>query len=339
MIRTLTTSLLVFFFIGLQAQISDFSDVSFHKADSIANAYLGANLKSVPRLSYQLTNDLDTEVEKVRAIFMWIANNSINDDGIYLTNKRKRKLLKDDPIKLAEWNAEVKAKTIDILLRKKKTVCTGYAYLMAKMCKYAGIKSKIINGYSRTGGSEDEETKTPNHSWNAVLINKKWYLCDPTWASGIFNPNTNLFEFVFKKGYFLADPKLFVQNHYPLDPQWTLIKENNPSYNEFLESPLLYTSAFKYATLSQLPEKMYNTVTKRKKILFQIDRLNNEQMESVSILVSGKRKDETFFPENLVIDDKKIQFDYEFLFRGYYDVHVMVDDEPVMTYVFHVTGE
>jgi len=266
-------SLLLFlvFSAGIHAQISDFSNISFRRADSIAEAYLGANLKSVPRLSYQLTKDLETDVEKARSIFIWIANNIINDDAIYLKNKRKRKLLKDDPVKLAQWNQEVREKTIDILLRKKKTVCTGYAYLMARMCKYAGIKSKIINGYSRTGGSEDEENPTPNHSWNAIFINNKWYLCDPTWASGIYNPNTNLFEFVYKKGYFLTDPKLFVQNHYPLDSQWTLIKENNPSYEEFLEGPLLYTSAFKYATLSQLPEKMYNTISKRKKIAFKID--------------------------------------------------------------------
>jgi hypothetical protein len=336
MIKAVATFFLVFFFIGIHAQISDFPNISFHKADSIAEAYLGADLKSVPRLSYQLTKDLETDVEKARAIFMWIANNIINDDAIYLKNKRQRKLLKDDPVQLAKWNEEVKAKTIDILLRKKKTVCTGYAFLMAKMCKYAGIKSKIINGYSRTGGSEDEDIRTPNHSWNAVLINNKWYVCDPTWASGIYNPNTNQFEFVFKKGYFLTDPKLFVKNHYPLDPQWTLIQENNPTYEEFTEGPLLYTSAFKYATLSQVPEKMYNTVSKRKKISFQINRLNNEQLKSVYILVSGKRKEETFYPENLVIRENTIEFDHEFLFRGYYDVHVMVDDEPVMTYAFHV---
>lgn len=337
MIKTYTTFFVLFFFIGLHAQKSDFKDISFHKADSIAEIYLGANLKSIPRLSYLLTRDLETDVEKARSIFIWIANNIINDDGLYLTNKRKRKLLQDDPVKLAEWNQEVRKKTIDILVRKKKTVCTGYAYLMAKMCKYAGIKAKIINGYSRTGGSEDEEMRTPNHSWNVVLINNKWYLCDPTWASGIFNPNTKQFEFQYKKGYFLSDPKLFVKNHYPLDPQWTLIKENNPTYEDFIEGPLLYTSAFKYATLSQVPEKMYNTVFKKEKISFELDRLNSEKINSVSILVSGKRTEETFFPVNLVIKEDKIQFDHEFLFRGYYDVHVMVDDEPVMTYAFHVT--
>jgi hypothetical protein len=324
------------FFTGIHAQVSDFKHISFHKADSIAEAYLGASLKSVPRLSYLLTKDLETDIEKSRAIFIWIANNIINDDALYLKNKRKRTLLKDDPVKLAEWNQEVKERTIDILLRKKKTVCTGYAYLMAKMCKHAGIRSHIINGYSRTGGSEDEELRTPNHSWNAIFINKKWYLCDPTWASGIFNPNTNLFEFEYKKGYFLADPRLFVKNHYPLDPKWTLIKKNNPTYEEFIEAPLLYTSAFKYATLSQVPEKMYNTVSKRKKISFQLDRLNNEQINSVYILVTGKRKDETFYPDDLVIRQDKIEFEHEFLFRGYYDVHIMVDDEPVMTYAFHV---
>lgn len=336
--RICITSILLFFIVGLNAQTSDFNNVSFHKSDSIANSYLGADLRSVPKLSYLLTKDLETDVEKLRSIFMWISRNIENDHLVYLKNKRKRKQLQNDSIKLFEWNKEIQKKTLETLLKKKKTVCTGYAFLLKRMCKYAGIKSEIINGYSKTGGTEMEDLRSPNHSWNAVLINNKWYLCDPTWASGIFNPNTSLFEFDYQKGYFLTDPKLFVKNHYPVDSKWTLITENNPTYEEFTEGPLLYNSAFKYAALYKSPQKMYNTITKKESVSFQVDLLDSSiTVDKVYLMLSGKRKDVVIEPENLTINEGVIQFNYQFRYKGYYDIHLMLDQEVIMTYAFHVT--
>ncbi len=322
----------------VNSQISDFEHVSFHKADSIAASYLGADLNSIPRLSYLLTKDLETDVEKTRSIFKWIAINITNDHSTYLENKRKRRQLIGDPIALENWNNEVKKKTLQLLIRKKKTVCTGYAFLFQQLCKFSGIKTKVINGFSRTGGTEVEDLKSPDHSWNAVLINNKWYLCDPTWASGIFDPDTSSFIFKYMKGYFLTDPKLFVKNHYPLEPEWTLIKENNPSLEEFVEGPLLYTSAFKFGALYEAPNKMYNTVHKKESISFEIQLLDDSKVNEVYVMLSGKRKDEIVNPENLIIKKDSIKFDHKFLFKGYYDMHLMLDGEVIMTYAFHVVN-
>lgn len=337
MIKKLTYVVL-FISIAANAQLSDFESVSFHKADSIAASYLGAELNSIPKLSYLLTKDLETDVEKARSIFKWIATNIQNDHSTYLENKRKRRQLKEDAHALEAWNEEVKRKTLELLIRKKKTVCTGYAYLFQQLCKFAGLKTKVINGFSRTGGTEVEDLKSPDHSWNAVLINNKWYLCDPTWASGIYDPDTSSFIFEYKKGYFLTEPKLFVKNHYPLDPQWTLIKENNPSLKEFVEGPLLYTSAFKYGALYEAPKKMYNTVQKKEAISFEIQLLDSNKVEDVYVMLSGKRKDEVLDPLNLEIKNDTIKFDHKFLFKGYYDMHLMLDGEVIMTYAFHVVN-
>ncbi len=337
MIKKLTYA--VFFIsVFVNAQISDFEYVSFHKADSIAASYLGANLNSIPKLAYLLTKDLDTEVEKTRSIFKWIASNITNDHPVYLENKRKRRQLIDNPVALEKWNQEVKRKTLQVLIKKKKTVCTGYAFLFQQLCKFAGIQTKVINGYSRTGGTEVEDLKSPDHSWNAVLINNKWYLCDPTWASGIYDPDTSSFIFEYKKGYFLTEPKLFVKNHYPIDPEWTLIKENNPSLEEFVEGPLLYTSAFKFGALYEAPNKMYNTVHKKEAISFEIQLLDSTKVKEVYVMLSGKRKDEVLDPLNLEIKEESIKFDHKFLFKGYYDMHLMLDGEVIMTYAFHVVN-
>jgi transglutaminase/protease-like cytokinesis protein 3 len=318
------------------AQIEDFEHISFYKADRIAESFHGADLKDVPRLTQSLTQELDTDVEKLRSIFMWITHNISSDSGIFERNKRKRKQFKNDSVKLIEWNHHIRRKTITRLLKKKKTVCTGYAYLLKEMCKYAGITSKIVNGFSRTAETESQDVKEPNHSWNVVLLNGKWYLCDPTWATGIFDPNSFKFDFEYQEGFFLGKPELFIKNHYPLDLQWTLLGEQTPSFEEFLEGPLFYNAAFNYGIMYQGSLKMNNTISKKETVSFQFDQLNPKEIESVHLVLSGLRNDIRKTPQDLVIDKDSIHFNYQFLHKGHFDLHLMLNDEAIMTYTFHV---
>lgn len=318
------------------AQIEDFEHISFYKADRIAESYLGADLRNVSRLTQQLTQDLDTDVEKLRSIFIWITQNISSDNTVLERNKRKRRQLEKDSIKLIAWNHEIRRKTIARLLKKKRTVCTGYAYLLKEMCKYARIKSKIVNGFSRTAETEFEDDPRPNHSWNVVLLNGKWYLCDPTWATGIFDPNSFKFDFEYQEGFFLGKPELFIKNHYPLEIEWTLLSEQTPTFEEFLEGPLFYNGAFEYGIVYDGALKMNNTVSKRKVISFELDQLNPKEIESVHLVVSTKRKDHRIEPKNLIIEKDSIRFNHRFLFRGYYDLHILLNDEAIMSYTFHV---
>ena len=162
------------------SQAEDFKHISFHKADSIAASHLGATLKSIPKLLFLLTKDLETDVEKLRSIFMWITTNISNDHSVYEKNERKRKQFKNNAEKLQKWNRYILKKTLSKLLKKKKTVCTGYAYLLKEMCAHINLQCKIIDGFGRTAGLNTQRLAQSNHSWNAVLLNNKWYVCDPT---------------------------------------------------------------------------------------------------------------------------------------------------------------
>ena len=84
----------VLMIIQVQAQRSDFDAIDFKKADSIALTHKNAGLKNLPELAHHLTSDLDTEVEKFRAIYMWVCTNVANDYRLYLKNKKKEKSLK-----------------------------------------------------------------------------------------------------------------------------------------------------------------------------------------------------------------------------------------------------
>ena len=71
-------------------------------------------------------------------------------------------------------------------------MCTGYAYLIKEMCFIADLDCEIIDGYARAFDANVNGLESLNHSWNAVKLNNKWYLCDATWSSG-YMVNNSLF--------------------------------------------------------------------------------------------------------------------------------------------------
>ena len=83
-----------------------------------------------------------------------------------------------------------------------------------------------------------------DNSWNAIKFNGKWYLCNPNWASGIPNPETNRFSFNYNDGFFLTNPELFAVNHFPVEAKFWLLDEAIPSFEIFLASPIIYGKAY-----------------------------------------------------------------------------------------------
>lgn len=64
-------------------------------------------------------------------------------------------------------------------------------------------------------------------------------MLDVTWSSGYVNP-TNQFVKRFSNQYFLPRPKVFIKDHFPLDPMWQLLK--NPFTKRDFELDSLHTS-------------------------------------------------------------------------------------------------
>ncbi|WP_041263622.1 hypothetical protein [Bernardetia litoralis] len=128
----------------VQAQISDFENVNFRKADSVANHYKGESLKNLPLLSYNLTNSLPSQVEKFRAIYTWVSNNIENDYWGYVKNKQKRQQLQNDSLALYNWNKSFLPKVFEKLVKENKTLCTGYAYLIRELANMADINCEWL---------------------------------------------------------------------------------------------------------------------------------------------------------------------------------------------------
>ncbi|MBA4058197.1 MAG: hypothetical protein C0490_26005, partial [Marivirga sp.] len=195
---------IVFFSASLLAQPVGSKVVDFTKADSVAALYPNYSLKDLRNLANKLTIPLSTEEEKFRAIYFWICNNIENDYEYYVTNKHKREKLHNDPDALKEWNRKFSVLVFNKLLSEQKTVCSGYAYLFKELAFHAGLSCVIIDGYGRTAEANIGGPGIANHSWNAIQLNKKWYLCDATWSSGAIDTQNGSFVKRFDDAYFLA---------------------------------------------------------------------------------------------------------------------------------------
>ncbi|PQJ80874.1 hypothetical protein BTO18_02550 [Polaribacter porphyrae] len=318
------------------AQQSDFKNIDFSKADNIAKTVKVKRLYKLNELTFKLTKNLNTDVEKVRAIYVWICNNIANSFSLYSLNERKRNRFEKDSIKLQNWNSKFKKKLFKKLLKKKRTICTGYAYLFKEMCNIAGIESKMVNGFGRTSSVDFSELTMPNHTWNVVKINNKWYVCDPTWSTGISFPEEGRFKFNFNDGYFLTTPKLFFKNHFPLEKQFSLLGKQTPSFLDFTEMPLLYNDAFKLIEEHQLPLKMDHEIKKDSMVTFQYKLKTNINLNKVKFVLFSGDNERRITPTRKSIQNNILILNYQFKRRGFYDFHLYFDDEIIATYVFRV---
>ncbi len=334
--RTLLAIGLLIVALQSHAQRSDFNNIDFRTADKYALECKDEGLDNLPFLVHQLTSNLDTDVERFRAIYRWVCGNIANDYGLYLRNMHKRKRFKDDSLKLKEWNDHFRKISFKKLLRHQRTICTGYAYLIKELASLANIDCEIIDGFARTSMIDVATLDTPNHAWNAVKLNGKWYLCDPTWASGLPNTTTNQFEFKYNDGFFLTKPELFAVNHYPVDTKWFLMDDDIPSFNTFLEAPIFYNKAYENLTAHNAPINMHNTVKKYEKVLFNCQLLNKVDEKDISLLIDNGSNAKKVHPQSTTIINQNLIVEYAFETSGFYDVHLYIGSDLITTYTFEV---
>ncbi|MBT1706513.1 transglutaminase domain-containing protein [Chryseosolibacter indicus] len=314
-----------------QAQVSDFTNINFTKADSIAALYPEHSLYDLRGLSIKLTTPLGTEVEKFRSIYKWVCDNIENDYELYVLSTRQRAKLKSVD-ELRNWNRTFGAKVYRQLLRNQKTVCSGYAALIKSLAEYAGLKCLVINGYGRTAQANVGGSGVPNHSWNAVELNNKWYLCDATWSSGVIHMEERKFVKDFNQGYFLADPALFIRNHYPLDTSWILM-HSKPTLNEFLNAPLVYREFFKCDIKSLIPATFNIVANKGIPLTIQLTTHKDVVIEKLQLQIGKTRPlDMALYQVKNNEEEKVYCIEYAFTSKGTHVLHVLLNGDYAVTY-------
>jgi hypothetical protein len=184
-----------------QCQV-DFSSLD-EKSKSVPNS-----LKKSKEIANYLTYGLNSDTEKARALYMWLAHNIRYD----------LKKLKSNEV--YHSSKEI----VDEALNDRKGICIHYSELFHEMAAIVGLESYLIDGIVRNEFGGIEEL---SHAWNGIKIDSSYYLIDVTWAAGYVSDDQYVHR--FRDDYFLKLPSEFIKDHMPFDPIW-----------QFLTSPVNY---------------------------------------------------------------------------------------------------
>lgn len=322
-----------FVFLTTTAQVSDVKHINFNKAENIVKLNKGKDLDNLPLLTFELTHKLKTDVEKFRAIYKWVCDNVKGDAQQHNTVSRKRQQLKNDSIAFLAWHNSFKKTAFKKLRKHKKTMCTGYAYLIKQMCFLANIECKIIDGYARSFETNIEALEKLNHSWNAVKLNNKWYLCDATWSSG-YMVNGTLFVKDYNDGYFLTEPTLFAKNHFPQEKKWFL--NDSLSNTKFTAEPIVYGETFKHNILPVFPKKLESVVEKQEEIVFVFKSFKPISTKDIALVQVSNNVYKPYNIYDLKTKNGYVSFKYKFKTRGQRDVHLKIKNDIVASYSFKI---
>ncbi|KAL7890169.1 hypothetical protein AOLI_G00024270 [Acnodon oligacanthus] len=219
----------------------------FHKVDTHAIS-AGRELKeqgvfSAQSIARTITQGARNELEKLRAIWVWLCHNIEYDLEGYL-------------------GLSPKLCTPEEVIKEGRGVCSGFSSVCLEMCREVGIQCEEVSGYSKGIGhcpGRSLSQKPSDHMWNAVWVREQWGLLDACWGAGTVNMETKTFVKRFDDFYFLTDPSEFINSHFPDDQHWELL--DAPISMEQFELRPLKTSAFYTLGLTLLQPTQYKITT------------------------------------------------------------------------------
>ncbi|WP_298895557.1 transglutaminase domain-containing protein [uncultured Psychroserpens sp.] len=203
------------------------------------------NFSNIEVLLLRVSNDFNTDEEKVRAYYTWISHNISYDLNRYYSFSPPEMQITFDSERLNKSIQRQKnEKLIQKTLTSKKAICLGFSTLFNELCLRSGIDSQIIKGITKLSTNEINSTRNiKNHAWNAVKINDKWQLVDVTWSNGYENMNTRSWTKRFNDFYFFTNPNEFLNSHLPENPVLQFV--THPiNIKSFFETPIFYSKYF-----------------------------------------------------------------------------------------------
>jgi hypothetical protein len=121
----------------------------------------------------------------------------------------------------------------ETVFRSRRSVCAGYANLLAALGQAAGEDVVVIGGDARLRGSD---VTGEGHAWNAARIDGRWTLIDATWDAGYLSDG----RFVKRYGteYLFTPPEVQGVTHFPDDERWQL-RQPRLDRGEFFRQPMM----------------------------------------------------------------------------------------------------
>ena len=224
------------------------------------------NYQEIDQLVLRVNNSFDTDTEKVRAFYTWIALNVSYDLKTYYS-------IRPPVLKLIfnSSNSNISVdnyKRIQIakqVFKDRKALCLGFSSLFTELCIRSNIEVKTVEGIVKTSVDDIENLRySKNHSWNIVKINNKWELIDVTFSSGYENSITGRWVNVLNDFYFFTDPEVLLSSHLPVVPQLQLVSEPIKT-KDFFKLPIFYNKYFESGLLLSNDQNGIVTVSQNDK--------------------------------------------------------------------------
>jgi hypothetical protein len=121
----------------------------------------------------------------------------------------------------------------ETVFRDRRSVCAGYANLLAALGQAAGEDIVVIGGDARVRGSD---VTGEGHAWNAARIDGRWTLIDATWDAGHLSDGRFVKE--YGTDYLFAPPEVQGVTHFPDEARWQL-RHPPLDRGEFFRQPMM----------------------------------------------------------------------------------------------------
>lgn len=263
---------------------ADFSEVD-KKVKNIPDSIR----KATSSLATYIKSNFSSESDQIRAIFIWTTTNiSYDIENMYAINFNETS---QDKIKKA--------------METKKGVCINYAEVFNELANKIGIRSYVIEGFTKQSGFTDYIP----HAWCGAKIDSSWFVFDPTWGSGYIQNN----KFVRKinEAYFKSEPSKIIASHMPFDYLWQFL--NYPITNqEFYEGKIAINEAKRFFDFEKAIDE-YESAPELQKLKYSAERIEKNGIKNSMIfdrLAYKKREIEIIKQNKLASDFSKVVAKY-----------------------------
>ncbi|CAG2199190.1 unnamed protein product [Mytilus edulis] len=182
---------------NFKLDFDDFKDIDEHARQTPKSVE-----NSINELANYLAKPAKSELETIRAFYVWICNNISYNATAYFGGESAAR----EPIDVLKSKSSV---TKDIKCQKISGFSKGYGHQLGTIISY--------------------QTKT-DHAWNVVFVLGKWRFIETTWGAGSLD-DQKTFVKKFSNFYFLTKPEHFIEDHFPYinndaegSKEWQLLK-------------------------------------------------------------------------------------------------------------------
>ncbi|MTH14348.1 transglutaminase domain-containing protein [Flavobacterium sp. LC2016-01] len=208
-----------------------------NEVDKIVAKY-PKSFATTEKLAERIEEDFNSDYDKARAIYSWMAFNIKYDFNVFLNPPKSQGFSYSTEAEKQRKIKQINDNLIQKTFKSQKAVCEGFTALYQHLASLVGIKCEIIRGDSKISVRDiGRKTTSSNHAWNMVLIDKKWRLVDVTWGQGYYDSSKGRMVNDFSPIYFDTDPDYFFAKHFPDSGTYL---GNKLSKEDFLNGPLIY---------------------------------------------------------------------------------------------------